>query len=55
MKAEIKKIVIEEGKQVAQVVMLIPKSEALKVDMGNVEITVKASQASMFPKEETKA
>ena len=48
MIAEIKKIIIEEGKEVAQVVMLIPKKEALKVDMGTVEVTVKATQTKMF-------
>ncbi len=51
---EIKKVVIEEGKQVAQVTMFIPRKEATKIDMGNVEVTVKATQQKMFGTDDKK-
>lgn len=51
MIADIKRVIIDEGKQVAQVVMFIPKEQATKMDMGIVEITVKATQQKMFETE----
>ena len=51
---EIKKVVIEEGKQSCAVTMLIPKKEATKIDMGNVEVTVKSTQQKMFGTDDKK-
>ena len=49
---EIKRIVIDEGKEVAEVKMLIPKGMALKIEMGVVDVEIKTAQKKMF--EDTK-
>ena len=46
--AQIKRVIIEDGKEDATITMVIPKKEVTNLDMGNVEVTIKAKQQKMF-------